>query len=230
MEADADQPKKMQYLPVVLDLNRRPCVVIGGGRVAEQKCDTLLAVGADVAIVSPALTPPLATLVASGRVKHFQRGYRPGDLAGYVLAVVATDKPAVQEAVAREARERGVLVNVVDRPELCTFLMPAILVRDDILVAVSTSGSCPGFAAALRDRMRSWLGPEYAIALEIARVLRERWKSKRLTMDERRRRAELLMDENFLAAIRCGDWLAVHSHVAMIEGEEVPLPVGDHCP
>lgn len=217
----------MRYFPILLDLQARPCLVIGGGSVAQRKCEALLTAGAVLVVVSPTLTAPLASLQKKGLLKHIQREYRQGDLAGFFLVVVATSEPAVQEAVAREAREQGVLVNVVDRPELCTFIWPAVLVQEEILVAVSTSGSCPGFAGALRDRIRSWLGPEYRIALSIARALRGRWKAKQLAMSERRRRTELLLDETFLAAIRREDWSAVQRHVAMIEGEEVLLPLGD---
>ncbi len=218
----------MRYLPVLLDLRGRPCVVIGGGSVALQKCETLSRAGADLVVVSPTVVPALASLLESPSLRYIRREYRPGDLAGAFLAIVATTEAAVQQAVWLEAQERGVLINVVDRPDLCTFVMPAILAQEELILAVSTSGSCPGFAAALRDRIGNQLGPEYGRALAIARSLRTRWKLKRLAVEERRRRVQLLLDDDFLSALRSEDWPAVKRHVAMIEGEEIPLPVGDH--
>ncbi|MCX8071525.1 MAG: bifunctional precorrin-2 dehydrogenase/sirohydrochlorin ferrochelatase [Candidatus Binatia bacterium] len=214
----------MRYLPIFLDLRGASGVVVGGGEAAFHKCKVLLEAGARVTVVSPTLVPEFAPLLAHESCRHVSRNYQRGDLHGCRIAVVATDDPTVQEAVVTEANERGVLVNAVDRPDLCAFVMPAILSRGDIVIAVGTSATSPGFAAALRDRIGRWLGPEYVAALGIARVLRERWQSGKIPMEERRRRSRLLLEEDFLAALRRGDVAAVQKSISSIEGEEVELP------
>ncbi|HXH84952.1 MAG TPA: bifunctional precorrin-2 dehydrogenase/sirohydrochlorin ferrochelatase, partial [Candidatus Tectomicrobia bacterium] len=137
--------------PVCLRLTGRPCVVIGGGAVAERKVDGLLAAGAAVTIVSPLVTPRLARWAADGWIRHVRRAYRVGDLRGHRLAFVATDDGAVTAAVAAEARARGVWVNAADEPAHCDFALPAVLRRGALAVAVGTGGASPALAAVVRD-------------------------------------------------------------------------------
>ncbi|GIW43012.1 MAG: precorrin-2 dehydrogenase [Candidatus Binatia bacterium] len=218
-------PGSMRYLPIALSLRDRSCAVVGGGLVALQKCKILGDAGARLTVISPQVLEELASLIAQKQYTHVQRAYRQGDLRGHDLAVIATSEPAVQEAAAQEAQALGTLVNVVDRPELCSFIMPALLVRGDIVIAVSTSGRAPGFAAALRDRIAAWLGPEYGAALEIARRLRQVWKSQNLPMGERRRRAQLLLGDEFLNAVRTGDLESARTYIEKVQGEAVPREI-----
>lgn len=141
------------YYPVFLRLEGRRCVVVGGGVVAQGKVAGLLECGASVAVVSPDLTPALAQLAREGRIAWEARPYRRGDLAGAFLAIAATDEPGVNQEVAREAEERGVLLNVVDVPSLCTFIAPAVVRRGPVTVAISTGGLSPALARRLRRAM-----------------------------------------------------------------------------
>src|SRR6266481_939674 len=125
----------MKYYPIFLRVADRPCVVIGGGKIAEQKTAALLNAGARVTLISPQVSRALERLVAAHRVIHHRRPYAAGDLHGCVLAYAATDDAAVQRRVAREAREAGVLLNVVDRPALCDFIMPAVTERGELIIA-----------------------------------------------------------------------------------------------
>jgi len=164
----------MRYYPVFLDIAGKAVVVIGGGQVALRKVEGLLDAGTQVTVVSPALHPDLETLVAAGRVRHIAREYSPGDLEGYLLAFVGTDDRSVNAAVAREGKQRGVWVNAVDDPANCDFIMPGIVRRGDIILAVSTSGGSPAMARKLREDLEQFLTPEYALMLDlVAQVRRE---------------------------------------------------------
>src|SRR3972149_70484 len=133
----------MRYYPVFLDIAGKPVVVIGGGEVAARKVEGLLDAGAQVTVVSPELHPDLRVLVDAGRGRHIQREYRPGDIKGQKPAFVATDDRSANAAVAREGKERGVWVNAVDDPPNCDFVMPGVVRRGDLVVAVSPSGGSP---------------------------------------------------------------------------------------
>lgn len=156
------------YYPAFLDLTDRPVLVVGGGLAAEGKVEGLLAAGARITVVSPTLTPRLAAWVAPGRIEHVPRAYRPGDLAGRQLAFVATDERAVSAAVAAEGRERGIWVNAADEPARCDFILPAVIRRGRLVVAVSTSGASPAAARAIREELEGYLTDEHAMLVELA--------------------------------------------------------------
>jgi len=154
--------------PLFVELEGRPCVVLGGGRVADRKVHALLEVGAVVTVVSPALTPALARLVAIGRVAHVARAYVEGDLLGAALAIAATGDGGVNATVAREGRARGVWVNAVDDPKHCDAIVPSVVRRGAVTVAISTGGASPALARAVRERLEQALPPAYGTLLEIA--------------------------------------------------------------
>ena len=158
----------MGYYPVLLNLAGRRCLMVGGGSVAERRVDALLAAGAQVTVISPRVTQPLAALAAEGRIGLESRGYREGDLAGNDLVFVATDAGEVNAAVAREARERGLWINAADDPAHCTFILPALVRRGDLTVAVATGGTSPALARAVREELEAYLTAEYATLAAIA--------------------------------------------------------------
>ncbi|HYS15429.1 MAG TPA: bifunctional precorrin-2 dehydrogenase/sirohydrochlorin ferrochelatase [Candidatus Binatia bacterium] len=164
------------YFPAFLDLRGRRCLVVGGGAVGERKVRALLECGARVTVVSPAVTPGLAALVASGRIVNRARSFRGSDLRGCALAVATTGDPFVDAAVAEMARRWRVLVNVVDRPEQCDFILPSVLRRGELQIAVSTGGRSPALAREIRRRLEKLFGPEYAEL--IARVGHERRRAR----------------------------------------------------
>jgi siroheme synthase-like protein len=206
------------YYPVFLDLTDGPVLVVGGGSVAEGKVEGLLAAGANVTVVSPALTPRLAGWVAAGRIEYLARAYQPGDLAGRRLALVATDAPAVSGAVAAEGRERGIWVNVADEPARCDFILPAVIRRGRLVVAVSTGGASPAAARAIREELEGYLTEEHAMLVEVAADAREdlrrravspgpaRWRGaldaglRRLIADKRYRQARARLARNLESA------------------------------
>jgi precorrin-2 dehydrogenase/sirohydrochlorin ferrochelatase len=160
--------------PMLVDLTGKRCLVVGGGGVAERKVTLLVECGADVEVVSPATTSRLAALAAAGAVRLRRRRMRPSDLAGAFLVVVATDDREVNREVAERVRGVGGLVNVADDPEACTFLVPSVLRRGDLTIAISTGGGSPALAKKLRQRLEQTVGPEYEAYVSALRLLRER--------------------------------------------------------
>jgi precorrin-2 dehydrogenase / sirohydrochlorin ferrochelatase len=151
-----------------LDLSGRRCVVVGGGAVATRKARKLLQAGAEVAVISPEVLPELEGM----GVETSRRPYEYGDLEGADLAFAATDSREVNAAVAREARERGVRVNVADRPSEGDFAVPSTLRRGGLQVAVSTGGASPTLARRIRDELEASFGPEWAGVVEELETVR----------------------------------------------------------
>jgi len=158
----------MALFPLFVELAGRPCVVLGGGEVAERKVEGLLAAGAAVTVVSPALTPALAEHARRGRITHVRGGYAPGDLAGATLAFAAIDDGAINATVAAEGRARGVWVNAADDPANCDVILPALVRRGPVTVAVGTGGASPALARAVRERIELALPEAYGVLAEIA--------------------------------------------------------------
>lgn len=163
--------------PVVLRLTGRRCVVIGGGEVARRKVSGLLAAGARVQVIAPHLHPELLALPEIERVC---RTFLPDDLRGAFLVFAATNDRYVNAAVAAAARQQGVWINIADDPEKSDFHLPAILQRGDLLVAISSGGSSPAFAAELRDQLATKFAAEWELFCAVAAALRQ----KRLTDGE----------------------------------------------
>lgn len=196
----------MQYYPAYLELRGHPCVVIGGGAIAERKVATLLEAGARVTVVSPALTAALAELADTHEIMHHARAYRHGDLAGAWLAYAATGDEAVHAAIAAEAAEARVFLNVVDRPRLCSFIVPAIVRRDPVAIAVSTGGASPALAKRLARELDATVGAEWGLAARLLGALRVRLRD-RLAADSGMgaRIFGGLADAPLVAALRTGD-------------------------
>src|SRR5215472_9807766 len=147
----------MDYLPVFLRLAGVAAVVVGGGRVAARKVEWLLQAGARVTVIAPQLAPALAQRVARGELTHLARPFAPDQLPGAAAIIAASDERAVNELVSRTARERRIPVNVVDSPELSSFIFPAIIDRSPIVVAVSSAGASPMLARRVRAQIEALL-------------------------------------------------------------------------
>ncbi len=149
----------MRYYPIFLDVGGRRVLVVGGGKVAERKVRKLLAAGAKVRVISPALTPRLAAWAMGRKISVTRRRYRQGDIpAGAhrdapLLVFAATDDSTTQQAVRNDAQAAGVLTNDVSDPARCDFIVPASFTHDDLHVAISTSGTDPALARLVRQRL-----------------------------------------------------------------------------
>jgi siroheme synthase-like protein len=156
--------------PLFIDLQGRPVLVVGGGPVAQRKVESLIAAGADITVVAPEVTPALQKLAEAKSIRILQRRFATSDLDGALLAFTATDDVKTQEEVAVAARTRYIPVNTADQPRLCDFIVPAVIHKDDIVIAISTSGKSPALAAALRSKLDAFITEDAARA---ARVLGE---------------------------------------------------------
>ena len=145
----------MEFLPIFLNLRGRDCLVVGGGQIAVRKAALLANAGASVIIVSPVLHEDMQDMKAAGTVKHIDREFEAGDISGKHLVIAATDQAAVNERVAQLADDQGIPVNVVDQPDAGSFIMPSIIDRSPVQIAVSTGGSSPVLARLLRSRLES---------------------------------------------------------------------------
>jgi siroheme synthase-like protein len=168
----------MGLFPLFVELAGRPCLVIGGGGVATRKVDGLLAVGARVTVISPDISGALAMLVDERRIRHEARRYAPGDLHGFVLAFAATDDGSINGAVAAEGRHRGVWVNAADDPAHCDFILPSVLRRGALTVAVSTGGASPALARVVREEIEACVPPGYAALAEVAGDVRRSLRAR----------------------------------------------------
>jgi siroheme synthase-like protein len=164
------------YYPILLRINNKRCLVVGGGMVALRKVQTLIEHGADIVIVSPDICPELEQVAKDGAVRTITRNYEPEDLNGVYLVVAATDDSVVNEKVAAEAKKLGILVNVVDKPDISDFIVPSYFRRGDIIVAVSTCGKSPALARKIRSELESELRAEYAQLAVIASEVRSELK------------------------------------------------------
>lgn len=168
----------MGYYPIFLDLKGRSCLVVGGGEVAERKVRGLLDAGARVTVISPDLTFQLEVWVKEAKLFHEPRHYRPGDLREYQLAFVATDDRSVNGAVFEEARHLGVWVNAADDPAHCDFILPSVLRRGELAVAVASGGTSPALSRAVREELEAYLTDDYAVLSQIAAEVRQELKSQ----------------------------------------------------
>jgi precorrin-2 dehydrogenase / sirohydrochlorin ferrochelatase len=215
----------MAYIPIFLDVTGRECVVVGGGEVAARKVESLLDAGAHVTVVSPSLSPALAEITTSRLVTHIARSYQRGDIRGCVLAYAATDDFSLHRELAAEARALGIPLNVVDDPELCTFIAPAVVKRGALQIAISTAGASPAFAARLRRSLEAQFGMEYALTLEVLRAARHRLRAGEIEPAERMRRLKALADSALPDAIAAGDLPAIDAILAAHLGDGVGLAV-----
>jgi uroporphyrin-III C-methyltransferase/precorrin-2 dehydrogenase/sirohydrochlorin ferrochelatase len=162
----------MDHFPIFLDLRRRHIVVVGGGAPAARKIELLLAAGAAPLVVAPELNSEIAGWAAAGRCTHDSSRFHPGCLDGALLVFVATDDEALTLRTAAAAQARGVPVNVVDRPELCSFIMPAILDRAPVVIAISTGGASPTVAQMIRARIDAAVPASFGRLARLAGALR----------------------------------------------------------
>ena len=174
------------YYPVYLNLKGKRCLVIGGGRVAESKIIQLQAAGAAVSVISPEVTSAIEESAQEGRLDWQAREYKPGDLDGVFLGIAATNQREVNQQIYSEAERKGVLLNVVDDPERCTFIAPSIVERGPVTVAISTGGTSPALARKLREILAKDPALEWADLAGVMSQARKEVKKRRLNVDRQR--------------------------------------------
>ena len=175
--------------PLFMNLAGHRAVVIGGGTVALRKIEALWTAGAQIKVVSPEISEQIRNLISEARLEWLPRKYEPGDLAGAMVAIVACGNQEVNRRAWAEAREKRILINVVDEPDFCTFHVPAVVRRGPVQIAISTGGQSPALAKYLRRKLEAAVGPEYGqLAAELGKFrdwLRE-------NVPDQARRAQIL--------------------------------------
>jgi precorrin-2 dehydrogenase/sirohydrochlorin ferrochelatase len=199
------------FYPAFIDLENRLVLVVGGGIVAERKVETLLETGALITVVSPQITEQLQGYSQSKRITVRQRGFLPSDVDGVSLVISATDDSKTQTEVAAVAASKNILVNTVDKPELCSFIVPAILRRGDITIAISTSGKSPSLAAELRARLDRVLTNEIARTATVLGAVRQEVHQHFASSDERKRVFDSIIGSGII------EWIAGYDDAAALE-------------
>ncbi|MCR3972301.1 siroheme synthase CysG [Aeromonas veronii] len=201
----------MDYLPIFCRLDNKPVLLVGGGEVAERKARLLLDAGAHLTVVAPELDPELAELAANGSIEWLAGEFASEQLAGKWLVVAATDRREVNALVYQSANQARIFANVVDDPKRSSFIMPSIIDRSPLMVAISSGGKAPVLARLLREKLEALLPQHLGAVATFAGSLRERVKARFASMGERRRFWERLLGADRLGqALARGDSASAH--------------------
>ena len=192
----------MKYYPVNLDIRNRSCLVVGGGGVGTRKVKTLIECGAVVTVISPQVSTRLEKMAADNLITLEKRAYQAGDLQGNFLVIGATDDETLNRRIHAEAEASNTLCNIADRPEICNFILPAIVSRGDLMLAVSTSGKSPAYAKQLRKALEKQFGPEYEPFLQLMGAIRKRLLCEKHEPEAHKPLFEKLINGGLLDLIR----------------------------
>jgi len=207
-----------------LRLSGRRCLVVGGGEVGLEKVEGLLACDADVVVVAPDAIEPLRELADEGSIRWEAREYRPGDLEGSFMVIAATGDSDVNIGVFEDAERRAMLVNVVDVPPLCNFILPAIVRTGPLAIAISTAGASPALAKRIRDEIREEYGEPYAALAVLLNEVRG-WAKRTLpTYQDRKAFFESIVsgEPDPVELLRQGDEQAVRDLIAAAQRTHAP--------
>jgi precorrin-2 dehydrogenase/sirohydrochlorin ferrochelatase len=207
-----------------LKLTGRRCVVVGGGAIGLEKVEGLLACDARVVLIAPEAEPELQQLAAEGSIEWLRKRYEPGDLDATFMAIAATDDTDVNIAVYNDAEERAMLVNVVDVPPLCNFILPAIVRVGPLAIAISTAGASPALAKRMKAQIAETFGEEYARLAVMLNDVRGWAKGTLPTYQDRKAFFEDIVngDPDPIELIRKGDEGAVLDLIATAQREHEP--------
>ena len=210
----------MKYYPVFLDIREKKCVVVGGGEVAARKAERLLDCGAKVLVISPKLSPDLAGLKEKNVISHIAAEYQGDLIDGAALIIGATDDEKTNARISLDAGSKGIPVNIVDDPQKCDFILPALVQSGDLAIAIGTGGKSPALARHLREELEAGYGSEYEILLNILGNLRGKMaKNAGVGKDW----FDSLMAAGILESIKDKDIKKVREIVKKITGEEVEI-------
>ena len=209
----------MRYYPINLDIRNRNCLVVGGGAVATRKVNTLITCGARVTVVSPETTDTLNRLADTGAITLIRRPYASSDLNGMFLVIGATDDSDLNRQIFEQAEKAGRLCNIADQPDLCNFILPSIVHRGDLILAISTSGQSPAFAKKLRQELEKTYGDEYALFLRLMGAIRKKLLSHAHEPEAHKALIERLIEKGLLQKIRMEDWEGIDAILCTVLGD-----------
>ena len=203
----------MDFLPIFLNIKNRPCLVVGGGSVAERKVSLLMDAGANVTVVSPELCESLSILNDQAQIEYRQGEFSEDDMQGKVLVIAATDNKSVNENIAELANNKGVPVNVVDHPAMGSFIMPSMIDRSPVQVAISTGGSSPVLARTLRSKLESMIPSGYGRLGILMEEYRGKAKQSFATVEERRKFWEQILSGPIVEMVMAGQDDRAHEYL-----------------
>lgn len=192
----------MRYYPVFLDIHDKNCLVVGGGSVGTRKAMMLLKCGARVTVISPCVDDRLEELEKTGSVILKRREYGSSDLAGVFLVFGATDNVELNRRIHEDAQKYRVLCNIADRPEACGFIVPSVVDRGDLLIAVSTCGKSPALAKKLRTELENQFGHQYDDFLKLMGAIRKKLITDNHNPESHRRIFHQLVHSDLIQLIR----------------------------
>ncbi len=192
----------MRYYPVNLDVANKHCLVVGGGRVGERKVKGLVECRAKVLVIAQDAGDRLEGLASDGLIELRLRQYESSDLEGKFLVIGATDDEDTNQKISQDAERLGVLCNIADRPEACSFVIPATARQGDLLICVSTSNKSPAVARWIRRGLERDFGPEYAQLLSLMGAIRKRLKAEAKSPEAHKELFERLLNDGLLDMIR----------------------------
>ncbi len=193
------------YYPVMFDVRGKVAVVVGGDELACEKVAGLVACGAQVHVISPTCCDALLQLADRQKITVSHKAYQTGDLAGAFLVIAATSDQQLAEAVWNEAQERGQPINVVDMPAYCSFILPSILRRGQLTIAVSTEGASPSLAKRIRQQLEKLFPAAYGPYLQLARAARARLRASNIPYAQRDHFFGDFFASEALARLEAGD-------------------------
>jgi siroheme synthase-like protein len=196
--------KRFPYYPIYLDIEDRNALIIGGGNVCARKAETMMKYGARVTVVSPEFTDEIEQWAKDGKLQLRRKRYDAADLDGANIVIASTDEQTVNETIAADCRARRIPVNVVDVTPLCEFIVPAIVDKGSVHIAISTEGKSPALARTLKEELQQSIGPEYAEVNDVLGSLREGAKSVLPTDVDRKRFFDGILARGILAMLREG--------------------------
>ena len=219
----------MDYLPIFYQVNKRRCLVVGGGTVASRKISLLLKAGADVTVVSPELSKELDKQAASGKITHHKREFETADLDDCALVYAATDNRDVNKSVSDLARQRNIPINVADNPDLCNFIMPSIIDRSPVQIAVSTGGASPVLARLIRTRLEGLIPASYGKLGKLVEQFRDKVKAAFPNVEQRRHFWENILEGTVAEQVFAGreDDALNLLQKAVDDAAELPEMVGE---
>jgi precorrin-2 dehydrogenase/sirohydrochlorin ferrochelatase len=213
----------MKTYPVFVRVEERPCLVVGGGAVGERKVLDLIEAGALVTVVSPELTPVLADLAAAGKIRHLSGDFQEEQAQGMALVIGATDDMEVNARVSAAAQAQNIWVNIVDQPDLCTFIVPAQVRRGELTLAIGTGGASPALARKIREELERYFGPEYGPYLALMQAIRARVLEVRRGDPENAVLFKRLVDSPMLPALSRGDLEEVRRILREVLGQVLDM-------
>ncbi len=203
--------EQVTYYPIFLNLKGKTVLVVGGGMVAERKVRTLLEYGADIRLVSRETAPGLKEMSGTGKITYAGPCFEEKHLDGIFLVFAATNDKDLNHRISRIAQSKGILVNAVDQPADCNFIIPAIVRKGDLQIAVSTSGRSPAFAKVMKKRLDYEFGDEYQVFLELMGNIRKEVLSKELPQNINMGIFNRIVQSGIPDLIRKGDWKRIRT-------------------